>query len=475
MKRNLTWLLLLSLYISCAQQTSKNGAASMGTQMKSSDQVKSVAGGSDIFIDVKKKVLSNGMRILVVENDRLPIFSYYTFYDIGGRYEEKGTTGATHFLEHLMFKGSKNYPSGQFNSLIEGNGGNSNAYTSIDNTVYYESLPSEFLELMIDLEVDRMQHLVIDPVAFEKERKVIFEERKMRLENSSGGKLYYKMMEEVFKGTPYGGSVIGTKEDLKSLSREQVFNFYKRFYTPSNTTIVIVGDVKARKIFSILEKKMGHIPRNIELDKYKKSKDDPKKYTHRAKYKKHFYLHGENPNPMFMMAYKGVRLGERKSFVIDLLSAILGYGESSYLNKKYVVNKKPILNNISAAHYSLVHNGVFFLSGELRSGISQKSIKNKLTKSLRASCKKSINPRSLQKAKNQFLIDYYSDIQTNKGTAHFIGNREYYYNDYNFYKKEMEIYNSIEIDEVKKVCRSMFAKGENIFLSIWNKNKKARK
>ena len=144
------------------------------------------------------------LRLLVVENNKLPIVSYYTFFDVGGRFEsrETGTTGATHFLEHMMFKGAKKYKAGEFEKIVEGNGGRGNAYTTFDSTVYYESFPSKVLEKIIDLEADRMGNLTIESKSFESERLVVKEERKMRYENSPMGKLYLSMMQAVFKGTP---------------------------------------------------------------------------------------------------------------------------------------------------------------------------------------------------------------------------------------------------------------------------------
>ena len=200
-----------------------------------------------LSLKVHKEILPNGLRVLIMENRRLPIFSYYTYFDVGGRHERKGITGASHFLEHLMFKGAKKYGAGKFDSLIEGNGGFSNAYTSFDNTVYHENMPSKSLPIIIDMEADRMVNLLLEPKAFEKERQVVLEERKLRYDNSPMGKLFLNMMQEVFEGTPYGGSVIGNVEDIKNVSRDQIFNYFKKYYSPNNAIVVIVGDVDTKK------------------------------------------------------------------------------------------------------------------------------------------------------------------------------------------------------------------------------------
>ena len=222
--------LVLALTFSCSEMSKKQ------PQTKSSDR-------PTINLDVKKWELSNGLRLLVIEDKTLPIMSYYTFYEVGGRHEGPGTTGATHFLEHMMFRGSKNYPPQVFDSTIEKLGGSTNAYTNFDMTVYYESLPSAHLKNMIEMEADRVKGLLLQPDLVDKERQVVFEERKMRYENSPEGKLYLRMMQEVFKGTPYGGSVIGEVEDLKALTPENLRSFHDNFYVPNNMVIVISGGV----------------------------------------------------------------------------------------------------------------------------------------------------------------------------------------------------------------------------------------
>jgi len=423
---------------------------------------------------VKKVTLSNGLRVLIHENHKLPIFSYYTFFDVGGRYEKPGTTGASHFLEHLMFKGAKKYGAGKFDTIIEGNGGSTNAYTTVDSTVYYENLPTKNLDIIIDMEADRMVNLLLDPVAFEKEREVVLEERKFRYENSPRGKLYQQMMRAVFAKTPYGGSVIGDVADLKSLSRDQVMQYFKKFYAPNNAIIVIVGDVDADETIMKIEKKFGALPASTAMLALKKELDQPQLYRHQGVYKREIKSYGTSPTPIFMLAYKGEPLGTYKSFVMDMLSSILGDGQSSYLTQKYIKGKRPLLNNINVANYNLKYSGVFFLSGELLAKTNYKRFKKNLLRETRKMCKTAITERTLQKTKNQYLIGYYRDIQSNAGVARFLGMRENFYNDYSYYKKELDIYNKITVQEVKDVCHEIFDKQEYILVSLWDKYKKKK-
>lgn len=428
-----------------------------------------------INFEVESKTLSNGLKIFVVENEKLPIFSYYTYFNVGGKHERKGITGASHFLEHMMFKGAKKYGPNEFDENVEGNGGNNNAYTTNDLTVYYEKMPSEHLDLMIDIEADRMANLLLEPKAFESERQVVLEERKMRYENSDRGKIFLEMMTNIFEGTPYGTSVIGDIEDLNTVSRDQIFKFFKKYYAPNNAFIFIVGDVDADHVFDQIEKKFGSIAATKNLEESKNKVLSEKGFDFKGKYNgREIKLHGTSKDPNFMLAFKGIKTGPIDAYTLDILSSILGDGQSSYLNKEYVLGKKSIASNIYAANYTLMESGVFFIGGQLlpKKGIT--TTKNKLLMSIKNICKNQIDQRSLEKVKNQYLVNFFEGLDTNNGIASFLGNRQAYYGDYGFYNKEMEIYNSITLEQVRSVCEKYLTKENSIFLSIWEKHPKQK-
>ena len=227
----------------------------IGCSSKSEKPKKAQSLSESINLDVHEIKLDNGMTALVYPNHRLPIFSVYLYYKVGGKNERPGITGASHFLEHMMFKGAKKYGQGKIDFMIEGSGGSTNAYTTNDQTVYYENLPTTELESILDIEADRLENLLLDKEAFEKERAVVLEERKMRYENSPRGQLYLGLMKNLYKGTPYGSSVIGEIPDLKSVTREQIHEYFKKFYAPNNLTLVLVGDVDKKKAEEIIREK----------------------------------------------------------------------------------------------------------------------------------------------------------------------------------------------------------------------------
>ena len=426
-------------------------------------------------LDVRKKILPNGMKVIIAENRKLPIVSVYTFMDIGGKYEGKNTTGATHFLEHMLFKRSKNYPPGFFFKYIESNGGRANAYTSFDNTVYHEDIPSSTLSTVLDLEADRMGHLVLDPDDFEKERKVVLEERKMRYENSPNGQKFLKTMQTIFKGTPYGGSVIGSKEDLLNLKREKMLEFYNRFYVPNNAILVIVGDVNIDYTMKLVEEKFGKIKRNQELEVLKKKLDNLDRYKGDQKQlplvKK---IQGESVNPIFSLVYPSVKIKSKHAFTLDFLSYILSSGVSSYLSKEYVVGKYPKLSSVSAFNYTLMNSGAFFVSGELLSKVNLNKFRHSLKKSIYKFCDDGIKPRDVEKTKNMLLVAFYSQVRTNSGLAGFLGRREFFYGDYMNYLDELSTYNSMTVQKLQKVCLQFLKPEKTAFLSVWSKHKKRK-
>ncbi len=418
-----------------------------------------------IRLNVEKFVLGNGLRVLLVEDHRLPIASYYTFYDVGGRYEREGVTGATHFLEHLMFKGAKRYGPGEFDKIISGNGGRNNAYTSFDSTVYYQSFPSKIIENIIDLESDRMENLKFEEAAFEKERAVVLEERKTRYENNPRGKLYLKMMQSFFKGTPYGLSVIGEAEDVQGLSRATMKDFFHRFYKPNNAVVVVVGDINTKKTRKLIKKYYGGIPRSANLDAFKKKMDAPKRFVNKPSYK-NVHLVGDTGAPLFMIAYQGEPGGTRRAYILDYLASIIGSGQSSYLFQRLVKGKRPIVNDISVSNYNLRNNGIFFVSGQLLRKKKRYTFAKTFKKTVRKACNQAITQRNILKTKNRLLVSYYNALETNAGIASLLGESEHFFGDYSYYQKELEIYNSITLDEVKRACHEMFDKSRSMYLTI---------
>src|SRR5207245_1354396 len=205
--------------------------------------------------------LDNVLRVLLLEDPRSPIVSFQTWYRVGSRNEQRGATGIAHFLEHMMFKGTPTHGPRQFARLVEQNGGQDNAFTSQDVTSYYVNIVADKLDLVLDLESDRMHNLLLDAKEINSERQVVIEERRTRTEDDPEGFLAEEVSSIAFKAHPYGYPIIGWSEDLRRITPEEIRAFYKTYYNPNNAILVVVGDFKAADALAKVKARFGRIPR----------------------------------------------------------------------------------------------------------------------------------------------------------------------------------------------------------------------
>src|SRR5436309_15792775 len=194
--------------------------------------------------EVRESVLTNGLKVLLIEVPKAPVVTVQIWYKVGSRNEVMGRAGLSHMLEHMMFKGTPKYGKGVFSKIIEKNGGNDNAFTSQDYTAYFENLAADKLELALEMEADRMKGLLLDEKEFKLEREVVKEERRLRVEDVPMAYLVEQMYAQAFMVHPYHWPIIGWFSDLDAMTREDLKAYYEPYYVPNNATLVIVGDVK---------------------------------------------------------------------------------------------------------------------------------------------------------------------------------------------------------------------------------------
>ena len=207
--------------------------------------------------DPQSFTLENGLQVVVVTNRRAPIVNHMVWYKVGAADEEPGKSGLAHFVEHLLFKGTKNMKPGEFSELIARNGGRENAFTSYDYTGYFQTIASDRLELMMKHEADRMANLVLTDELVLPERDVILEERRTRVDNEPSGQLFEMARAALFMNHPYGISIIGWEHEMQQLTTEDALAFYERWYAPNNAVVVISGDVSLEEVRPLAEKYYG--------------------------------------------------------------------------------------------------------------------------------------------------------------------------------------------------------------------------
>src|SRR6266849_5166865 len=207
--------------------------------------------------------LQNGLTVVLEEDHSTPIVHLQLWYHVGSKNEKPGRTGFAHLFEHLMFKGSKNVEPEAHTSYISSVGGQSNAYTNDDETVFWETVPSQYLPLTLWLEADRMATLRIDKDTFVNEREVVKEERRMRVDNQPFGRLNEIIYDQAFTTHPYKHQTIGSMKDLDSASVEDVRDFYHTFYVPANATLVLVGDFESTQALQLVNNYVGRVPKAL--------------------------------------------------------------------------------------------------------------------------------------------------------------------------------------------------------------------
>ncbi|TDI54808.1 MAG: insulinase family protein [Alphaproteobacteria bacterium] len=208
--------------------------------------------------------LENGLEVVVITDRRAPVVTHMLWYRVGSADETAGQSGIAHFFEHLMFKGTTNYPNGEFSNIVSSIGGEENAFTTPDYTGYYQRVAKENLGRMMELEADRMSNLVLTDEVVAPERDVVLEERRSRIENNPGALLGEALSATLYRNHPYGRPVIGWEHEIKALNRKTALDFYKRYYTPNNAVLVVAGDVSADEVRKLAEKTYGVIPARPE-------------------------------------------------------------------------------------------------------------------------------------------------------------------------------------------------------------------
>jgi zinc protease len=210
--------------------------------------------------EVYEKTLGNGLKVIVKEDHRAPVLVQQVWYHAGSMDERTGVTGVAHVLEHMMFKGTKDVPVGEFSKIIAAAGGRENAFTSYDHTAYFQQLHKSKLPLAMKLESDRMHNLQMAKKEFDKEIKVVMEERRWRTDDDPHSLVYEKLMATAFQEHPYHNPVIGWMIDIQNMTDTDALNWYKTWYAPNDATLVIAGDVKASEVFALAQKYYGGIP-----------------------------------------------------------------------------------------------------------------------------------------------------------------------------------------------------------------------
>jgi zinc protease len=399
--------------------------------------------------DVKTHTLKNGMKVLVQEDHTIPNVALYIFYRIGSRNERPGTTGISHFFEHMMFNGAKKYGPGEFDRTMEAAGGSNNAYTSRDVTVYQDWFPRSALDLIFDLEADRIENLSFDPKIIASERGVVASERRSSVDASNFGILFEQLYATAFTAHTYQWPVVGWMVDIDNWTMDDLKHHFEMGYSPSNATMVVVGDITADEIFQRAEKTLEPIPSHAPPPKITTA-EPAQVGERRVTVSKFAQL------PIVMMAWHVPEAASPDFYALNLLETILLDGQSSRLYQR-VVDKDQLAIGIGGGFGATLDPTLFTITAQPKAGIEPQKVENAVYEELERARKSAVSDAELEKARNIVLANFYRQMSTINGRANTLGTYEVFFGDYHKLFTAVDNYNKVTKEDLQRVAQKYFA------------------
>ncbi len=403
--------------------------------------------------------LPNALTLVLSEDHSTPIVHVNLTYHVGSKNEKPGRTGFAHLFEHLMFKGSKNVLPEAHTSFVASVGGQSNAYTTDDETVFWETLPSQYLPLALWLEADRMATLRIDKDTFTNEREVVKEERRMRVDNQPYGRLNEIIYDQAFTVHPYKHATIGSMVDLEAASVEDVRDFYRTYYVPGNATLVIVGDFDSSQALQLVNQYIGRVPKaDREVPR-----DIPKEPQQTKE--KRVTLQQPVPLPAVVVAYHITFDGNPDSYPLHIAAKVLSDGQSSRIYKKLVYDKQLAVAAFGNANI-IEDPNLFYAVAIVQPPHTTEEVSAALITELDRLKNEQITEHELQRTKNQFARDYILNRESNQQKAGILAHAVVIHRDIKTADGEFDIFQNITVDDVQRVARTYFRPENRLVLTL---------
>lgn len=394
-----------------------------------------------ISFKVEKYKLPNGLTVLLYEEHTTPIISFHTWFRVGSKNERPGTTGIAHLFEHMMFKGAKRYSGDQFENILQMNGASNNAFTTHDYTGYYENLPSSKLELVMDVESDRMENLQVSDDFLKSEREVVKEERRMRVDNSPIGVLQEVLFGAAFKANSYHWPVIGYMPDLDNIDLKVARDFNRTYYAPNNAVIVIAGDFSSPVAKKLIEKYYGKLKSQV-IPTFAPV-DEPEQKIARVE-----VVGKAIQNITVAVGYVVPKAGSRESYALDLLANIMGHGTSSRLFKR-LVYKDQVATSVSVDNYTLQQAGLFEIYVSLKPHLDSHKASTAVIAEMWRPRNLVVTPEELEIAKKQVMKSYVDGLKTIFGKAQALAMNEILFDDYTQLFTDLKKYQAVTAEEIR--------------------------
>lgn len=407
-----------------------------------------LAHGSEV--KVHEKVLSNGLKILLKEDHRSPVVVSQVWYKVGSSYEPNGITGISHMLEHMMFKGTDDYPMGEFSRIIAENGGDENAFTGEDYTAYFQTLEKSRLEVSFKLESDRMRNLHLLPDELKKELEVVTEERRMRTDDQPREKMNELFRAMAFTNSPYKNPVIGWPSDIAAYKVEDLQAWYQRWYAPNNATLVVVGDIDPQATFALAESYFGKLQPS-EIKPLKPQIDMEQRGVRKMTVKVSAKL------PYILMGYKVPSLktaqNETDAYALEVLAGVLDGGSSARLTKD-LIRGQQIASSVDAGYnLSSRLDDLFILEGTPADGKSVLDLEHALKVQVKNLQTNLVSADELQRIKAQVLANKIYERDSNFYQGMLLGIFETVGLNWQKQEEYVSKVNQITAEQIREVAR----------------------
>ncbi|MBV8514044.1 MAG: insulinase family protein [Acidobacteria bacterium] len=397
---------------------------------------------------VATRTLKNGMKVLVQTDHNIPNIALYIFYRIGSRNERPGTTGLSHFFEHMMFNGAKKYGPGELDKVMEANGGSNNAYTTRDVTVYQDWFPRSALPLIYDIESDRIRDWSFDPEKIKSEREVVASERRLSVDNENAGVLDEQLWATSFIAHPYQWPVVGWMSDIEHWTMADLKHHFEMGYAPNNATMVVVGDVSPDEVFKLCEQYIEPIPTHDPPPPV--TTVEPGQIGERR-----LVVHKPAQLPLLMLGYHIRQTNNADFYALNVLRTILFAGESSRMYQR-LVDKDQIALDVSSQDEPAFDPTMLEVVAQAKQGIDPQQCEKAIYEEITRVANTPVSDQELEKAKNIRLVEFYRQMRTINGRANTIGTYEVFFGDYNKLFDAAKNYSAVSKQDLLRVAKTYF-------------------
>lgn len=416
-------------------------------------------------VDFEEYDLSNGLHVILHRDNSAPLLTTSVFYHVGSKDENPERTGFAHFFEHLLFEGTENIERGEWDKIETANGGSGNATTNQDRTYYYETYPSNNLELTLWMESERMLHPVINQIGVDTQNEVVKEEKRLRVDNSPYGQWTGQVFKNLFKNHPYKWTTIGSLDHLDAATLKEFQDFNKKYYIPNNAVLVVAGDFETITAKKMIADYFESIPRGTKIERTF-IKEDPIKEELKVTF--------EDPNiqiPAVFTAYRTPAMTTRDARVLDMISTILSGGKSSRLYKKLVDVKKKALQ-IAAFNYSLEDYGAYIVLALPLGENTLDDLVKEMDEEIVKIQNELISEKELQKLRNKFENQFVNSNSSVEGIANSLATYYMLYDNTSLINTEIDIYNSITREEIREIAKKYLNPNQRLVLDYLPKKDK---